>query len=283
MPARAVPSARQRRLGVELRKMRESAGLSVSQAASGLGVDRTRISNIEAGRVGISGERVEAFASLYDCSDRDYVCALAGMAAERRRGWWEEYRETMAVGALDLAELEHHAVGLRAVQMMHIPGLLQTEAYARAVFATAVPEPTPVELRRRLSHRMRRRDVLDRVQPPDCTFLLHEAALRLEFGGSSVMRSQLRYVLDESERDNVTLRVIPFCSGGFPNAGNSTLYAEGPVPQLDTVQLDVANGVALLDAVSVLAKYRAIISRTAELSLSSAASRDFIREVVREG
>jgi transcriptional regulator with XRE-family HTH domain len=269
-------------LGVELRKMREHVGMNVAQAGDHLGVNRTRISNIEAGRIGVSEERVRVLARIYSCADKAYADALVAMAEERVKGWWEEYRGTLSAGVLDLAELEFHALGLRSVQMMHMPGLLQTEAYAKALFSTAVPELTPVEFRRRLSYRLKRRDVLDRVDPPRAIFLVHEAALRIEYGGPKVTRGQLEQLLEASERDNVTVRVIPFSAGGFPNAGSSTLYAAGPVPQLDTVQLDVANGVAMMDAETHLANYRVTLDRTEEMSLTPEGTRDFIRAIERE-
>ena len=167
-------------------------------------------------------------------------------------------------------------------QIMHIPGLLQTEDYARAVFSTAEPEPTPVQLRCRLSHRLRRRDVLDREEPPQCTFLIHEGALRLQFGGAKVALRQLEYVVEASERDNVTVRVIPFSAGGFPNAGSSTTYVTGPVPQLDTVQIDSPTGSALLDAETYLANYRRVLDRTEAMALSRGDSRAFIHAIAHQ-
>ncbi len=282
MPTRAAPTARQRRLGAELRKMREHAGMNVASAAEQLGVNRTRISNMEAGRFGVSEERVRALAANYSCGDTAYVDQLVAMAVERGHGWWEDYRGKLSAGVLDLAELEHHAVSMRSVQTMHFPGLLQTEEYAKAVLATAVPAPTAMQLRRRLSQRLKRRDVLDRDAAPQSTFLIHEAALRVEFGGPKVMRGQLEHVLESSNRGNVTVRVIPFSAGGFPSAGSSTLYVAGPVPQLDTVQLDAPTGVVMLDAETHLANYRAVLDRTEEMSLDTEGTRDFIRTLAQQ-
>lgn len=262
--------------------MREHAGMSVVQAGQQLGTDRTRISNMEAGRLGMSEERVRALAAIYQCGDQAYVDALAAMATERVNGWWEEYRGTLSAGVLDLAELEHHAESLRSYQPMYMPGLLQTEAYAKTLFAMAVPEPTPVQIRRRLSHRLRRRDVLDRNEPPSCTFLIHESALRMEFGGAEVAREQLEHVLEASERENITVRVVPFSAGGFPAADSSILYVAGPVPRLDTVQLDVATGVALVDAETLLANYRLILDRVEEKALTPEDTRDFIHSIAHQ-
>ncbi|MFF9398026.1 helix-turn-helix domain-containing protein [Streptomyces sp. NPDC014744] len=283
MPVRKPPTVRQRRLGVELRRMREHVGLSLAEAAALHRVDKTAISNTESARFGVSADRVRVWASNYSCPDRAYVDALAGMARERAgSNWWDEYRDSIASFMLDLVELEHHAVSLRHVQITHLPGLLQHEDYARAVFGEAVPPLAPEAMDLQVDFRMRRRALLDRPDPPDCSFLLHEAALRMLFGDRATVRRQLEELLKCSERDSVTLRVIPFAAGGFPSAGSSTMYASGPVRQLDTVQIDVPNSITFLDAETHLTNYRAVLDRMETRSLEPGCSRDFIRRVLHE-
>ncbi|MFI7288169.1 helix-turn-helix domain-containing protein [Streptomyces anulatus] len=282
MPSRKAPTARQRRLGTELRRVREHTGLSLTGAAAMLGTDRTTISNIESGRFGVSAERVRAWAGHYGCPDHAYVEALAGMATERINGWWEDYRGHLTSDALDLAELEYHAVGIRSVQIMYMPGLLQTEDYARAVFAESVPSPTPARQRRQLSHRLRRRDVLDRPELASCVFLIHEAALRMTYGGTSVARGQLDHLLRQSDRENVVIRAIPFAAGGFPYASSSAHYVYGVVPQLDTVQTDTSTGSGFLDSETSLENWRVALDRTEERSLDPESSRDFIRGIAKQ-
>ncbi|MET7765824.1 Scr1 family TA system antitoxin-like transcriptional regulator [Streptomyces sp. NPDC005336] len=282
MPPRSAPTARQLRLGTELRRMREDAGLSIQEAADRLGINRTHITNLELARFGVSEERVRALAAIYACPDAAYVEALVAMTHERKGGWWEEYRGFIATGGLDLAELEYYAASLRVLEIMHIPGLLQTEEYARAVLSATVPPWSPTDLRRRLSHRMKRRDILDRDDPPSCTFIIHEAALRMRFGTNAVLRAQLESLLESSERKNVTVRVLPFAAGGFHVPGISVTYASGQVAQLDTAQLDTAHGPVFLDARSQLATHRGVLERTAEVALSAEASRDFIRDAAQQ-
>lgn len=282
MPPRKLLTVRQRRFGSELRRLREHAGLTLAQAAERLGADRTTISNTESGRFGVSPQRVRAWADHYECPDEAYVDALVAMASERESGWWEHYRGELADDALDLAELEHHAAAIRSVQVMYMPGLLQTEAYARSVFAESVPPPSPTRQRRLLSHRLRRRDVLDRPDPPNCTFLIHEAALRMTYGSPEVARGQLAHLMQESERGNVAVRVIPFAAGGFPFASSSAHYVHGIVPQLDTVQVDTATGSSFLDAETSLVNWRVALDRTEERSLDPVSSRDFIRRIARQ-
>ncbi|MFF4221502.1 Scr1 family TA system antitoxin-like transcriptional regulator [Streptomyces abikoensis] len=282
MPPRKAPTARQRRVGAELRKMREHAGLTPAHAAELLGTDRASISNTEAGRFGVSGERVRTWASHYKCPDAAYVEALAAMAEERGKGWWEDSRDTMSTGALDLAEAEHHAHGLTSLQVVYIPGLLQTEEYARAVFGQSVPKLAPLEVQRRVSYRMQRKRVLERRPATPCTFLIHEAALRMIFPGVDGQRRQLERLVETSTQEGVSIRVIPFAVGAFPGANGSLTFASGSVPQLDTVALDTAHGSVLLDAQSHLENYRCILKRTLEISLPPKKSRDFIIGVAKD-
>ncbi|MEV6162781.1 helix-turn-helix transcriptional regulator [Streptomyces sp. NPDC052052] len=282
MPPRSAPTARQQRLGHELRKLREQSGMSTQQAAALLGVDRTRIPNIESGRFGISAQRVRTLAFNYGCPDSGLVDLLAEMAQERAGGWWEEHRGLLPPGLLDIAELEHHAMELNTVTTTHIPGLLQTEEHARAVFDTADPQLPGPDLAARLSLRLRRQEVLNRSRPPQYEAVIHEAALRMQFGGPKVAREQLDHIVEQSERPRITVRVIPFTAGGFPGAGQSFTYAGAAVPQLDTVQLDSSHGSMLLDSDMQLRRYRALLDRLRTLALPVGKSRDFIRSIAHD-
>jgi hypothetical protein len=268
---------------MELRRMREHVGLSLAEAAALHRVDKTAISNTESARFGVSADRVRVWAANYSCPDPGYVDALADMAKERSgSNWWDEFRGGIASYMLDLAELEYHAVSLRHVQITHLPGLLQHEDYARAVFSEAVPPLSAEALDLQVDFRMRRGALLDRTDPPACSFLLHEAALRMLFGEPAIVRRQLQHLLQQSEREAVTLRVLPFAAGGFPSAGSSTMYASGPVRQLDTVQIDVPNGVTFLESETHLTNYGTVLDRLERRSLEPGPSRDFIHNVLNE-
>lgn len=277
-----TPSARKQRLGAELRKLRERAGLSSTAAAALLGGPQARISNIEAGRYAVSADRVRTMARNYTCADQSLIEALTGMTGERKKGWWEEYRETLPTGLLDLAELEHHATALRVAQAIHIPGLLQTTAHARALFSDAVPPLLPHEVEYRLSYRIKRQAVLHRETPMPYTAIIHEAALRMQVGGATTAKAQLAHLTTMSERDNITVVVIPFGRGAFPGAGQGVDYAYGPVPQLDTVQLDTEHGSEFIDAAAQLDRYRIVLNRLEGLALSSKESRDFIHRIAQD-
>jgi transcriptional regulator with XRE-family HTH domain len=282
MAPRSVPTARRLRIGVELRRLRERAGMTATEAARALGTTQAQISNIEANRFGISAERVRTLAHIYGCTDEPLVDALADMAADRTRGWWEEYRDTLPPRLLDLAEMEHHATALRVTQVINIPGLLQTPEHARALFREAVPALRPHEIEYRISHRIKRQAILHREQPPPYTAIVHEAALRMQFGGRDVARAQLKHLSEISEQDGVTVRVIPFDGTAFPTTGHAVDYFYGPVPALDTVEVDTAHGSELVDATGQLEKYRLVLDRMEAVALKPAASRGLIHRIAQD-
>ncbi|GGX48069.1 helix-turn-helix domain-containing protein [Streptomyces fructofermentans] len=279
---RSNPTGRQLRLGTELRKLRERAGLTSTQASRLLGVQQNQISNVEAGRAGVSADRVRTLACHYDCGDKALVEALTEMATERARGWWEEYRERLPAVLLDMAEVEHHATRLRSAVTVHIPGLFQTTDYAREIFRQDVPEMAPPDIEHRVSFRVKRQAVLYRESPTPHRAVIHEAALRMKFGGPAVTRAQLQHLLDMGERAHITLHVIPFDAGTFPGSGQSIYYSDGPVPQLDTVNLDQSHGPAFLDSEAQLDKYRVLLDRMEASALPPTESRDFIHKVVQD-
>ncbi|MFF4574210.1 helix-turn-helix domain-containing protein [Streptomyces sp. NPDC001410] len=279
---RSNPTGRQLRLGAELRKLRERAGLTSTQASQLLGVQQNQISNVEAARAGVSPERVRTLACHYDCSGTDLIQALCDMAGERSRGWWEEYREILPAALVDLAELEHHATRLRTAVVVHVPGLFQTAEYAREIFRQAVPQLPPPDVEHRVSFRVKRQAVLFRDPPTPHQVIIHEAALRMRFGGPRVTRDQLRHLLDLNDRDNIAIHVLPFDSLVFPGSGQSIYYAEGPVPALDTVNLDQSHGPVFLDAEAQLDKYRVLLDRMEAAALTPEESQHFIHDMLKD-
>ena len=282
MPPRSTPTARQQRLGRELRKLREQSGMTALQAGELLGVDQARMSNIESGRAGISAARVRTLACNYDCADVELTEALAALANGRSRHWWDEYRGVLPPGLLDLAELEHYSTQMRTAQTATLPGLLQTTEHARVVFEQAIPPLPQHEVEHRTSWRIKRQAVLYREDAAPYTALIHEAALRMQFGGKDMTRRQLSHLIEMSERHNVTVRAIPFEAGEFPGAGQTVFYASGATPQLDTVQLDQAHGAVFLDMEAQLAKYLKLWQRLEELSLGVRESRELISDIARD-
>lgn len=282
MPPRSYPTARQRRLGAELRKLREQAGLSGSQVAAFLGGERAQVSHLESGRYGVSAERVRRIANYCSATDKHLVDALATMAEQREKGWWEEYRGILSPGFLDLSELEYHATYLRSLDMLLVPGIFQTAAYAEELMLGGISALPKNELSTRVEHRVRRREVLfDRPAPPRFEAFIHEAALRVRYCSTDTMVSQLDYLNAVSQWPSVSIRVIPFRSQ-ISGSAHSMLYAGAPIPKLDTVQLDSAFDGGFLDAEAQLARYRALLDSVERISLSKAESQTFIRHIAQE-
>ncbi|MDQ0811036.1 transcriptional regulator with XRE-family HTH domain [Streptomyces sp. B3I7] len=282
MAPRHTPTIRQRRFGAELRRLRDSVGMSAPVAAERLGVDRTMISNIESGRFGISEERLRRLASIYECDDGELIDALAAMTGGRSRGWWDEYRGKIPPDFLDVAELEHHATSLRTLQTAHIPGLFQTEEHARALFDLFVPALPRLEVELRVAHRLARHDVVTADSGVPYVGLIYEAALHLRIGGRRVAKAQLNRLLEESERPNVRLLVIPLASEGFPMAGDAIMYAAAASPHLDTVEVDSPIGAVFFDSPTQLSNFRRRLDLVEQVALNPHQSRDRVLEIARE-
>lgn len=281
MAQRTTPSERQKRLGSELKKLRLAAGMSAEYAAGLLGVDRGKISNMESGQRGISEERLRTLLCNCDCTDKKYVEALVEMT-QPSNGWWERYRGSLPQGLLDIAETEAHAKRIRGANTVHVPGLLQTPEHAMAIFRAAVPRLPEHEVALRMALRSERQQKIIGDRAIQYVGVVHEAALRMEFGGPDVARAQLEYLTDISERENVTVLVLPFKRGAFPGAGQTLVYTEGTASQLDTVQVDSSHGPTFIHAEAQLSKYRAQLDLLEELALPPEPSRNLIREIARQ-
>ncbi|MFF1636781.1 helix-turn-helix domain-containing protein [Streptomyces sp. NPDC058251] len=282
MALRREPTARQMRLAVELRRLRDAAGLSAREAAALLGVSSVQISHIESGLTGVSEERLRRLATHYACTDSEFIDALVAMATDRTRGWWEEYRGLLPTSFLDLSELDHHASFRRDVAMLFVPGPLQTEEYARAIFSNRVPELTRDELELRVRHRMARRVIIEGPSPIPYEVVIHEAALRIRVSDRAASRAQFARLLELSEADHITVRVIPFDLDGFARAGSTMTYVDGPVPKLDTVVRDVPQGSVFIHSEAQLSAFRTRFRRVEVASLEPEQSRDFIHKLAKE-
>lgn len=280
MPPRLNPTLRQRRIGTELRKMREAAGLSTATLSRDLGIDRTQVSQIESAKVGVSPERLRSFAAACKCMNLPLIEALESAIQDRSKGWWEEYRGTIPNGFLEVAELEKSADSLMLWVVTHMPGPCQTISYASSVFGRLIPPIPRHELEARTTFRMQRKADLRRDQKP-ITCFIYESVLWTRFGGTPILQEQLASLLEDSEQPWVTLRVVPFDIDTFPGAVENLTYAFGAVPELDTVEVESSRGPIYLDAASELSSYRSIFNRTESTALSESASRDLIRKIAR--
>ncbi|MFJ9459308.1 helix-turn-helix domain-containing protein [Kitasatospora sp. NPDC101447] len=282
MALRSNPTFRQRRLGAELRRMREQAGLGGSELARALGINPAHVTQMESGKTGISVERLRTIAALCMCVNEPLIDALADIISGRDKGgWWEDYRGRLAQHFLEMAEIEGRAHGLSTYTMAFIPGLLQTTAYASAVFARGFPLLPHHEVDLRTAFRIQRQQVVRSGETPYSAYI-HEAALRMQFSGPKVQAEQLGSLIEDSERSTISVRVVLFDVDTLPVNYENFTYAEGPVPELDTAQMDSGLGSVLYDAPAHTAQFRSLLDRIDSAALSEEESREFIQSIKKD-
>lgn len=207
------PTVRRRRLAGELRRLRESAGLTIDEVSEKLECSASKISRIETGTVGVTPRDARDMLSLYGLagSERDALVQLAREA--RERGWWHAYSEVFT-GAF--VGLEADASSLKAFQALLVPGLLQTERYAYHVIRAMRPDVDVAEIQRRVDARMKRQRALAEPTPPDYWAIMDEAVLHRTVGNADVMAEQRRRLVEVGSLSHVTLQVVPFDAGAHP-------------------------------------------------------------------
>ncbi|MGV9882623.1 helix-turn-helix domain-containing protein [Streptomyces sp. NPDC003006] len=236
MAPRSHPSERQRRLGAELRKLRNQAGLSGDQAAVILDADRARISNIEAGRIDVSRNRLYKLLREYGCPLGPLFDGLMEMAGELGKGWWDEYRDVVAPSGIDLAELESRSHRIRIHEPLFIPGMLQTADYAHAVISSLEGESAPVD--RYVKFRLERQRILRNGSVGGYHAVIHESTLRVRVGGAKTMRKQLLRLIEAARLPNVTVQIFPFEAGVYAAFSRPFIHFGGATGELDTVYLE---------------------------------------------
>ncbi|MFG3053779.1 helix-turn-helix domain-containing protein [Kitasatospora sp. NPDC048239] len=282
MPPRRNPSLRQRRLGAELRRIREASALRGPQLARILDIDVSQVSQMESGRIGVSRQRLRDIANACKCLNEPLIDALGNMTQDRTKGWWEEYRGLLPSVFLESAEHEDFASGtLKVWTSAFLPGLLQTSDYANGMFSRRIPRLTADEIDLHTGFRTQRRNMLLRSPQKRLEAYVHESSLLTRFGGTEALRDQLRRMIDDSFRDNISIRVVPFNVHTHPGPIESIIYSFGKVPELDTVEMESSRGPIFFDAPSELASYRAIFDRIEKAALTEEDSRNMIHDTVR--
>lgn len=230
-PPRQGSTVRARRLRLELRGLRDVAGLTIEETARRLEWSMSKISRIETGKVGVSPGDVRELLDVYGVgvTDERYdaLVRLARDAARRVQGWWHEYADLLP-GAY--AALEAESSRMRTFQPQLVPGLLQTEAYFRALVEGERRAYPAEEIERRVAVRMSRQLRLEGEEPLRLWAVLHEAALRCQVGGPAVMRDQLDRLTEAAQRPNVTLQVLPFEAGAHASMAGAFAMLDFPDP-----------------------------------------------------
>ncbi|MDL5202152.1 helix-turn-helix transcriptional regulator [Streptomyces sp. ALI-76-A] len=244
MASNVNPTVRRRRLGQELRRLRELKGMTAEEVAERLLVSQSKISRLENGRRSISQRDVRDLCGVYEVEDQRVVESLMQMAKDsRQQGWWHAFGDipySVYIG------LETDAESLRVYEPQIITGLLQTRAYAEAIIRGGSPETSDTEIDKRVQVRLRRQDrIATEGEPLRLWVVLDEAALRRVVGSRQVMREQLEHLAEMSQRPHITVQVLPFEVGAHPGingqysilefadaADSSVVYIEGVTSDL---------------------------------------------------
>jgi transcriptional regulator with XRE-family HTH domain len=223
------PTVRRRRLGSELRHLREAQSIKLEEVADKLGLAASTLSRIETGKAPTRTAYLSAMLDLYGVVDRAQRQTLTDMAREgHRKGWWTVWDDVLPTGFSVYVGLEAEAASLRVYESQVIHGLLQTEEYARAVMTAVRRRRTPDEIERLVSLRMQRQEVLMRPDPLQLWIILDEAVIRRPIGSPEVMERQINHLVTASGWPNVTLQVLAFSSGVHPALNGPFAIIEFP-------------------------------------------------------
>ncbi|WP_326598468.1 helix-turn-helix domain-containing protein [Streptomyces sp. NBC_01803] len=241
MGLRLKPTQRQRRLGHELRKLREAAGMGAAEACERAGLNKPHLSHIEAGRTACPEPRLRALLSAYGCSDTTLTKALIELTNATGKGWWRAYRDTVDDRGQDLAELESTTTAYRAFDWLHVPGLLQTPAYMRALFTKENPGDDG-DLDAYAGFRLRRQRVLTERPAPTFEAVIHEAAFHMGFVDRETMLGQLDHLVELARLPQVSIRLLPFRCAAYPaTPGSPFTIHDASAPELSTVYVEQPN------------------------------------------
>jgi transcriptional regulator with XRE-family HTH domain len=233
MPASGEgPTVRRRRLGMELRALREAAGLNSQQAAEELGCSQSKISRVENGKTPVSVRDVRDLLVLYRVTDEQQRERLLSLAREsRQRGWWAEFGPWLPSGFDTYAGMEAATASVRAYQAQLVHGLLQTEDYARALLSALRVEDTRNTVEKLVDFRMTRQAQLTRAGTPlRLWVILEEEVLKRPVGGRAVMQAQLQRILESAEEPAITVQVLPTSRGAHAGLDGSFSLFEFPDP-----------------------------------------------------
>jgi transcriptional regulator with XRE-family HTH domain len=277
MSSSPSPTVRRKRLGIELRRLREQAGLTCEEVGQRLDCSGTRISRIETGRISVRPGDVRELLEIYGVvgTEADSLVQLAREA--RQKGWWHTYGRVLPNWFEAYVGLEAATVRFRDFQSMVVPGLLQTEDYARAVLRAAPNPGSTEDIDRQVALRMERQAILDQASPPDLWVVLSESIIRVQVGGPSVMRAQLRRLIDVAERSNVTLQVLPFTTAAHVQPISPFTILEFPDSADPTVvYLEHLTGSLFLETAEEIRRYTVVFDYLRAEALGTGPSIDLI-------
>jgi transcriptional regulator with XRE-family HTH domain len=259
----AGPTVRRMQLGARLRSLRLAKGLTRDQAGWAIRGSESKISRMELGRVAFKERDITDLLRLYGVDDEAEHQRLLAMTREANLpGWWQAYADVLTTWFQNYLDLEQAAELIRTYEVQFVPGLLQTDAYARAVIMLGHGTASPQEIDRRAELRMARKPLLVREDPPKLWAVIDEAVLRRRIGGLQVLREQIEYLLEMTVQRNVRLQVIPFASGGHAAAGGAFSILRFPHEEVsDVVYIEHLTSGLYLDKREDVDSYAAAMGR----------------------
>jgi transcriptional regulator with XRE-family HTH domain len=267
-----APTGRRRRLGAELRRLREEAGLTIDRVAEALECSQSKVSRIETGQVSATPRDVRDMLALYrvDEARREAIVQVAREA--RQPGWWQKFVD-VPDGVPAYVGLEAAATSIDVYMSLIVPALLQTADYARAVIGAVRPDLPAAEIDRRVELRLRRQALLDQERPPVLRVLLDDAVLRRPVGGAAVMAAQRRRLLADADRPAVSIQVLETAAGAHAGMdGPFTIFGFPAPAERDVVALDSAADALYLENPEDLRRYRRVFELLLPAALPPAAS-----------
>jgi transcriptional regulator with XRE-family HTH domain len=260
-----APSVLRMILGRQLEELRNRAGLSFEDAGAAIGVSHSTIRRLEAAKVArLRLPDVEKLLQTYGVTDHQEIeTFLKSVREANKRGWWHTYRDVLPDWFAAYLSLEQAALQIRAYEAQFVPGLLQTEAYARALLTAGNPHAATEATERRVQLRMRRQELLSRPAPPRVWIVMDETVLRWPVGGRDVMRAQIDRLVEVNRLPHVTLQVMPFANGPHPamRAGAYHLFRFRARELPDIVYLNGMVGAVYLDKQDDVVVYREALDR----------------------
>jgi transcriptional regulator with XRE-family HTH domain len=263
VPTPGGPTVRRILVGAQLRRLRESRGLTREAAGYRIRASESKISRLELGRVGFKNRDISDLLELYGVEDAAQRDALVALAREANSpGWWHSYDDVLPNWFQTYVGLEEAATLIRSYEIQFLPGLLQTEAYARAVVSAGDPDASSADIDRRVHLRVTRQGILHRPEPLQLWVVLDEAALHRPIGGSKVMKEQVEHLLELMMLPHVTIQVMPFRFGGHAGDSGAFSILRFSEPELpDVVYIEQLVSAYYLDKREYVERYAKIMDR----------------------
>ncbi|RBQ17413.1 transcriptional regulator [Spongiactinospora rosea] len=271
-------------LGARLRALRETRGISREEAGDAIRSSHSKISRLELARIGCKIRDVADLLTLYGVTDEPERATLLELAQHANTpGWWSAYSDVTPHWLHAYLGLEQAASLIRTYEVQFVPGLLQTADYARAVIALGDIFVSQARIDRGVELRMGRQQILHAAHPPRLWAVLDEAVLRRPIGGSTVMRAQVRHLMEAAELPHVTIQILPFSAGGHAASGGPVTILRLPERDLpDVVYLEQLASATYPDRPADVSHYTHVMNRLATEAAPAVETPDFLRRILKD-